>query len=79
MTIKIEPSPALEAMLERVADKAVRKARQDDVAELKAKIREQAQNLATVPTPFGPTGDMISSRLDDIGTALRELAREGTK
>jgi hypothetical protein len=74
-TIKIEPSPALEQMLKRLAAEAVREAQAGEVARLKTEIKALAESLSRVPTPFGPLGDSIAARLDEITDALRLLAK----
>ena len=73
--IKIEPSPALEQMLIRVATEAVQQGQAGAVAKLKAEISALADRLAIVPIPGGPAGDHAASRLDEITRALRDLAK----
>jgi hypothetical protein len=75
MTIKIEPSPALEQMLKRVVEEAVGKSEAGEVARLKGKVKELATRLNMVPTPGGPVGDVLTERLDGITKALLELAK----
>jgi hypothetical protein len=73
MTIKIEPSPALEQMLERVANRAAGKAQSGEAAALKAEIGLVAVRLAGVST--NGIGIDRAERLTEILGALQRLAK----